>query len=433
VIGRSSPTPAENSAGIPILIVGLAGLSMHHGALGAVRSAGRHGISVFHAHRGRRSAVDSSRYSRGSLDIPSHVSVEGALDILREFGREHGETILLPVDDASAVFIDDHSSALGHGFIFPNLPSGLARRLVDKRELQRLCDEHDIPTPRAMFPSSEDELVANAEEMGLPLVIKLIDKSAVGLSFADGEGGAIGRDWAPSLLIPSVRIVHSRAELLDAYREMSWLESNVMLQEYVPDGENANWMFNGYFDAGSDCRVSFTGRKIRQSPAYAGATSLGACEPNATVAEITRRFMRAVAYRGIVDIDYRFDSRDGQYKLLDVNPRIGSSFRLFVASDGTDVLRAMYLDVTGQAIPAVAAPEKRRWIVELQDLSSSLTLVRHGDLSLWAWIGSLRHIDETAWWARDDPQPLLTLSGRLLAGRASRLLGRLRGRRRDAR
>jgi len=40
----------------------------------------------------------------------------------------------------------------------------------------------------------------------------------------------------------------------------------------------------------------------------------------------TKQLMQAVAYRGPLDVGYRFDARDGKYKLLDVNPRIGSTF-----------------------------------------------------------------------------------------------------------
>ena len=104
-----------------------------------------------------------------------------------------------------------------------------------------------------------------------------------------------------------------------------------MLQEYIPGGDDDVWMFNGYFDADSDCLVGFTARKLRQTPIHTGATSLGICLPNAEVHETTVRWMKRLGYRGILDIGYRFDARDGRYKVLDVNPRIGATFRLFVA------------------------------------------------------------------------------------------------------
>jgi D-aspartate ligase len=187
----------------------------------------------------------------------------------------------------------------------------------------------------------------------------------------------------------------------------------VMIQEYVPGKPETIWMFNGYFDERSACRVGFTGKKIRQTPPYTGATTLGVCLPNQTVEDATVRLMGAVGYRGILDIGYRFDQRDGQYKLLDVNPRIGGTFRLFVGENGLDVLRTMYLDLTGQEVPRTTLSEGRRWIVEPWDLASSLTYWRRGDITLGEWLRSLRHVREDAWFAADDPLPFLALWGGL--------------------
>jgi predicted ATP-grasp superfamily ATP-dependent carboligase len=133
------------------------------------------------------------------------------------------------------------------------------------------------------------------------------------------------------------------------------------------------------------------------------------CEANPTVQEDTIRLMKAVGYRGILDIGFRFDGRDGQYKLLDVNPRIGGTFRLFVGPDGMDVLRAMYLDLTGQQVPATSLPEGRRWIVEPLDIVSSAVYRRRGDITLTGWARSLRGVREAAWFALDDPGPFLAL------------------------
>jgi predicted ATP-grasp superfamily ATP-dependent carboligase len=164
-------------------------------------------------------------------------------------------------------------------------------------------------------------------------------------------------------------------------------------------------MFDGYFDRSSDCLFGVTGRKLRQYPVHTGATSLGLCEENAPTRELTCRFMKAIGYRGILDIGFRFDARDGSYRLLDPNPRIGQTFRLFVSREGWDVARLLYLDLTGQTLPAATPVDGRKWIVEDWDLESSLDYRREGILTLAEWIRSLRGIEEGAWWAADDQAP----------------------------
>jgi D-aspartate ligase len=182
-----------------------------------------------------------------------------------------------------------------------------------------------------------------------------------------------------------------------------------MLQEYIPGGDDTVWMYNGYFNQDSDEVVGFTGKKIRQCPIHTGSTSLGICVRNDEVAAITRRFMKAVGYRGILDIGYRYDARDGQYKVLDVNPRIGATFRLFVGTNGIDVARALYLHLTGQPVPSTAARDGRKWIVEDLDLVSSYRYFREGSLTFGDWLRSFRGIDEAAFLSWRDPAPMLLM------------------------
>jgi predicted ATP-grasp superfamily ATP-dependent carboligase len=140
-------------------------------------------------------------------------------------------------------------------------------------------------------------------------------------------------------------------------------------------------------------------------------TSLGVCEHNQAVVETTERFMRRIGYRGIVDMGYRHDARDGRYKLLDVNPRIGATFRLFVDAAGIDVLRALYLDMTGQpAPPRAPVLEGRRWLVEHHDVAEAAAAIRRRDMTVGGWLRSLLPVREGAWFSPADPLPAAALA-----------------------
>jgi predicted ATP-grasp superfamily ATP-dependent carboligase len=178
-----------------------------------------------------------------------------------------------------------------------------------------------------------------------------------------------------------------------------------MLQEYIPGGDDTIWMFDGYFDQNSECRFGITGRKIRQTPPHKGSTSLGICEHNTTVYDLTTRFMKAIGYTGILDIGFRIDSRDGLYKLLDPNPRIGSTFRLFVGTNGMDTVRYLYMDVTGQALPESKPCEGRKWVAEGPDIHAFSIYRREGLLTFGQWLTSFRGVQECAWFAVDDLKP----------------------------
>lgn len=126
-----------------------------------------------------------------------------------------------------------------------------------------------------------------------------------------------------------------------------------------------------------------------------------------------------------MDLDFRWDARDGQYKLLDFNPRLGAQFRLFEDSAGVDVALAAYLDLTGQATPAGTSVPGRRFLVENYDPIAALRYWRDGRLGLRSWADSVRAVDETAWYARDDLTPFALMCLWMGARAATRPLRRL--------
>jgi len=134
------------------------------------------------------------------------------------------------------------------------------------------------------------------------------------------------------------------------------------------------------------------------------------------------QFMRSIGYRGVLDIGYRFDPRDGQYKVLDINPRIGQAFRLFTDDNDMDVVKSLYLDLTGQKQPLIIPSDGRRWLIEDYDLISSLHYYQEGTLRLGDWIRSFRRVEEAAWFNRKDLRPFWKMFGGLFKRAAKWLL-----------
>lgn len=383
-----------SNTSVPIVILQSAP-SLQHGGLSVARTAGRLGIRVYWVHGQSRVPAASSRYVHETFSwnesAPAQVSAASLLDYSRQIG---GESILIPVDDTAAIFLADQAEALRERFLFPNQPAGLARSLSSKKEMYLLCRQMGIPTPEVTFPKSGDEVAAFVETAVFPVALKRI------------------AGWLPEHRAQeSVTIANSPEELWEKYKKIENPgEPNAMLQEYIPGSPDSFWVFAGFFTNESECLVGFTGKKIRQSPPFRGVTTLGICLKNEMLEKTAIDFMRKVGYSGIVDMEYRYDRRDGQYKLLDVNPRIGAQFRLFVDSNGLDVVRAIYLYLTGQPVRPGTAREGRKWIVEQSDLMTSVRYGRLGKLTLMEWARSLRGIEEGAWFAWDDLAPFVAMS-----------------------
>jgi hypothetical protein len=133
---------------------------------------------------------------------------------------------------------------------------------------------------------------------------------------------------------------------------------------------------------------------------------------NPELAQIAEHFCQAIGFQGIADLDWRLDLRDGKYKLVDFNPRVGNQFRLFETEQGIDVVRALHLDLTGRAVPAGAASTGRRIIVEHIDMLARFAY-RHGSGYPAAVSPPPATATELAWLAKDDPLPFLAMWPRL--------------------
>ncbi len=388
---------------LPVVVLGFS-----HGGLGIARSLGRLGVPVHAVDPDPRAAGFASRYCRTThVWDCERASAGDTLEFLEALGRELGSALLIPTMDAGAVLVADHAVRLARHFVFPRQSPDLVRALSDKRGVSQLARRFGLPSPAVSFPTSRDDVHRFAAGSRFPIVLKGIDTARL-----ERRTGY------------RLAIVHDADELIRRYTE--WEDPaapNLILQEYIPGGDDCVWMFNGYFNARSECLAAFTGRKLRQHPPHRGPTSLGICEHNETVERLTIAFMQALGYRGVLDIGYRYDRRDGLYKLLDPNPRIGATFRLFVDEQGMDVARCLYRDLTGQPVARARMRAGRKWIVEDGDLESSWAAFREGTLTLPRWLGSLRGIEEAAWFASDDLGPLWRVLLRL-ASRVIRLAGR---------
>jgi D-aspartate ligase len=369
------------------------------GALAIMRSLGPLGVPLYCVSDHRSAPAMRSRYCRERFvirfdeDRPEPY-LNGLLAIGRKLGRQ---AILIATSDETTQFVADHSEALREHFTFQDNSPVTVRALASKREMFQLALQHGVSTPNTSFPQRLEDVLAYAEHGTFPVMLKGIYGNRLQLRTRK-----------------KMEIVHSPRELIDAYRRMEDPESpNLMIQELIPGDDDQVYIFNGYFDGRSDCLAAFTGYKVRQFPVHVGCASLGECRWVEEVAQTTIDFMKAVGYQGILDIGYRRDPRDGRYKVLDINPRVGQAFRLFVAENDHDVVKALYLDLTGQKQPPVVPREGRRWAIEDYDLISSMDYYREGTLRPMQWLKSYRGVEELAWFDWRDPGPLLELGRRL--------------------
>ncbi|MBX6321978.1 MAG: ATP-grasp domain-containing protein [Rhodospirillaceae bacterium] len=392
---------------VPAVLFKIGRYPLSAGAIGAVRSLGRLGIEVHAVAEDPYAPHAWSRFLAGTIRLPSH-GADGDRRLLEALGgvgkRLARPAVLIATDDEAAIFVAQHADHLRRWFLLPRVEPRLVRRLSSKRRLSELCREHGVATPRTRFARSRDEVMACAAAVGYPFVLKNSEPWV--------------RLHAPA--VGSTTVVHSLAAL-QALAARWRSEPQVVIQEYIPAEWAQDWIVAAYFDADSRPLAAFTARKYRSWPAQAGVTAAGQSEPNPELLDLSVRFCRAIGYRGIADMDWRLDGRDGRYSLVDFNPRMGANFRLLVNAAGIDVVRAQHLDLTGRAVPVAPQVMGRKFVVEHLNLASRLAKPRGSRIAR----GDARGGTEFAWFAVDDPIPFLMMVLRFTLTSGSRGLSLL--------
>jgi predicted ATP-grasp superfamily ATP-dependent carboligase len=379
--------PRNHGGLMPVVVLKM----QEYGSLGIVRSLGRLGVPVYGVDPNKSAAGFSSKYCAGKFiwDIdhaPESETISYLEDVAKRIGRP---SILIPTSDELAVFVAENAPTLCEHFHFPLNASRLAKSLSNKMKMNEIALEHGVPTPETRFPNSRHDVIRWRDEFAYPVLLKGI------------EGNRLEARTGKKMVF-----ARTAEELLYHYDRLAGSEKpDLIIQEFIPGAAESLWIYNGYFDRDSTCLFGYTGLKLRQNPVHTGMTAFGMCKRNESLARIATEFMKVIGYRGIVDIDFRYDARDRQYKILDVNPRIGATFRMFTGESGVDVVRALYFDLIGEPVQYSIPREGRKWFVEDKDLFSSFRYWREGSLRIYDLIRSYAGVEEAGYFAQDDFRP----------------------------
>jgi D-aspartate ligase len=385
---------------VPALLLKIGQYPLHSGGVAVVRSLGRLGVPVYAITEDRWTPTAVSRYCAGRFvwRVTGREEPGQLAGLLREVGRRLGRrAVVVPVDDEAAVLVAEHACELDRYFLLPSIEPGLPRALASKQRLFELCQRHDVPVPGSASPATRAELGRFAASAVYPVVVKNAEPWQ--------------RRRTPA--VAHTTIMHSAAELLAA---VPGDPPGVIVQEYIPREMAQDWIVHLYCDANSDCLCVFTGVKVRSWPPHNGATACAYAMANPELAQLAQRFCKELGFRGIADLDWRLDLRDGKYKLVDFNPRVGNQFRLFETGPGVDVVRALHLDLTGRSVPPGTVRDGRRIVVEHIDLPARLAYRGSGYPAAPPPPSVRGQRRELAWFAADDPLPFLAMLPRLVGG-----------------
>ena len=357
-----------------------------HG-LGIVRSLGRRGIPICIVDD-EWSIARFSRYATHVVTLPTirreEDTINALLDAVRRLPLKGW--VLFPTRDETVAAIARHRTQLIDWYRVPTPEWESVQWASNKKNTYGLAERLRIPIPRTWCPGSVEAL--SEVDADLPLAIK----PAVKDNFFYATRAKAWR-------------ANSRQELETLFERARRLaQHEVLVQEIIPGNGDQQFSSCVFFKNGVAV-ASMEARRLRQHPREFGrAATFVETADCPELLEPTVRFLGAMNYYGLAEIEYKHDARDGQYKLLDVNTRTWG-FHSLGSFAGVDFCHLLFMDQLGESVKEYRGRPGVGWMRMVTDIPTSLTEIVTGRLSWQSYVKSLKDFRTESVFSREDPMP----------------------------
>lgn len=376
----------NNSNAAVVLGLGITGL-------GVIRNLGRNGIPIIGVDCDPLAIAVSSRYCTKKFIYDKTIDRERLVEYLKVLaGNTNGKSVLIPAEDKYVRFVSEHRKELENYFIFVIPDKELCDAIMNKRLFYNLALKHDTPVPRTFFPQSEDNGIASiAQKVNYPCIIKPV----------------YSKEWDFASTLKAIT-AFGPDNLIDKYRELlTHNGTEIIIQEIVPGYDDQQYSLCTYFNRDSQPLAVFVARKLRQHPTGFGVGTYVESAQEPEVERLGIDFLKKIKYKGIAEVEFKKDSRDGKFKMIEINARSWTQNTLPTKS-GINIVYLLFLDALGKAERNnLSYKTEVKWFNIFRDLFASFQYMRQKELSLKKWIESLKGVKEFSDFSYDDPLPFI--------------------------
>ncbi|MFL9923602.1 carboxylate--amine ligase [Herbaspirillum lusitanum] len=305
-------------------------------ALGIVRSLGSVGVPLIVVDSNPASPAMRSRYGRKHLvaSLEGDSLVESLLALTRELSTP---PVLFLTEEKSVNTVSAQRERIMPAFLIRLPQHERLMQLMHKQGFSELAEACRAPVPRTVRIQKQEDL-AQLSRLRFPCVFKPSEKSY--------EYGA---------RFQKAYKVKSAEEVAALFADIAPVLPDMVAQEWIEGEDDEIYFCLQYLDVDGAVVSSFTGRKIRSWPPRIGGTAscTAAWEFQDTLTEMTRAFFAEVGFSGMGSMEYKRDSRDGKFYM--VEPTVGrTDYQQEVATlNGVNIPFAAYLHEVDLPAPGV--------------------------------------------------------------------------------
>lgn len=260
------------------------------------------------------------------------VFVETLVDFAGRYPKDV-PLLLVPCGDNYVKLLARNQEALRPYYRFVTIDETLLMQLGTKETFYTLCEKHGFA-----FPKTATVTINNYKTyrptFDFPVVIK------------PSNSVAYWNCHFPHKKKVFVAETPEEYEAILAAIYGSSYQDHLIIQEYIPGDDSHMRVMNCYCDQHGKVRLAALGQALLEEHSPEGIGSYAAIIPaeDLSLCRQIKAFLEEIGYRGFANFDFKLDSRDGKYKLFEMNPRQGRS-SFFVTAMGHNLARYLAEDV----------------------------------------------------------------------------------------
>ena len=366
---------------------------LYETGLGVARSLGSNGLKVV----GIDHKKDIGWYSRyiNPLKCPHPIIQEDDFLkwILTTFSRNKEKKIpVFFTSDDFLIAFSKNRKIFDDFFIYNLISHSFLNKIADKYQQALIAERAGIEIPKTYALTSVDDIAMIPSDINYPLFIKGRD---VNVWRKKVSGSVKGFQ------------VKNRIELQTTVSTLTSKNIPVIIQEVILGADKNHFKYSVYVSVSGKTLGEFTLQKIRQNPPHFGVGSVVESNYFPELIEIGRKLFKNIGYTGIGSAEFKKDDRDGNLKLIEINPRYWQQNYLATYC-GVNFPYINYLDLMGFYFEAKNNYKTGvKWINRQLDFDSFLKYRKEKQLTFWGWRKSLqgKKIISDFFW--DDPLPAL--------------------------
>lgn len=257
------------------------------------------------------------------------------LETLHALAREFPDIprILIPCSDGYTALVSRFSEELSKEFLFNIVTAAQAKKLENKKDFYSVCEAYGLPYPDT-YIISKDNYTHFKLPKRYPVALKPNDSiSYYHLDFPNKKK-AYTCESAEELQSVVSTIYHHG------------YTGELILQDFIPGDCSKMYVLNAYVGKDHSVQMMSLGKCLLDEVLPLNIGNYNALAPmgNQELYDCYKKFLEDISYQGFANFDLKYDERDHQYKVFEINLRQGRS-SFYMMAGGLNYIQYLIEDL----------------------------------------------------------------------------------------